>query len=256
MTVECRKEGRIAIFTINRPRALNSLDMEAIHQLHKTMVDFRDDPELWVGIVTGAGDKAFCAGADIKDAVSFIKSHRNTPWAFPTTPMRGLEIWKPLIAAINGVALGGGLEIALACDIRIASENARLGTPEVTIGVIPGWGGTQRLPRMIPWCKAAELLLSGRIIEATEAYRIGLVNEVVPQNDLMTVAKKWAEGLCQAAPLAIRAVKEAMLRGYSMTLEEGLRLEQSLLAYIMGTEDFEEGNRAFAEKRRPAYKAK
>ena len=112
------------------------------------------------------------------------------------------------------------------------------------------------MPRMIPWCKAAELLLSGRIIEATKAYRIGLVNEVVPKNDLMTVAKKWAEGLCQAAPLAIRAVKEAMLRGYSMTLEEGLRLEQSLLAYIMGTEDFEEGNRAFAEKRRPAYKAK
>jgi len=256
MTVDYRKEGRIAIFTINRPGALNALDMEAIHQLHKVMVDFRDDPELWVGIVTGVGEKAFCAGADVKDAVPFIKSHRETPWAFPAIPMRGLEIWKPLIAAINGMALGGGLELALACDIRIASENARLGTPEVTIGVIPGWGGTQRLPRMIPWCKAAEILLTGRIIDAQEAYRIGLVNEVVPQNALITAAKKWAEGFCQSAPLAIRAVKEAMVRGYSMTLEEGLRLEQSLLAYIMGTEDFEEGNRAFMEKRKPNYKAR
>ena len=256
MTVDYRKEGRIAIFTINRPGALNALDMEAIHQLHKAMVDFRDDPKLWVGIITGVGEKAFCAGADVKDAVPFIKSHRETPWAFPATPMRGLELWKPLIAAINGLALGGGLEIALACDIRIASENARLGTPEVTIGVIPGWGGTQRLPRMIPWCKAAEILLAGKIIDAQEAYRIGLVNEVVPQNALITAAKKWAEGFCRAAPLAVRAVKEAMVRGYSMTLEEGLRLEQSLLAYIMGTEDFKEGNRAFTEKRKPAYKAK
>jgi len=256
MTVDYRKEGRIAIFTINRPGALNALDMEAIHQLHKAMVDFRDDPKLWVGIITGVGEKAFCAGADVKDAVPFIKRHRDSPWAFPATPMRGLELWKPLIAAINGLALGGGLEIALACDIRIASENARLGTPEVTIGVIPGWGGTQRLPRMIPWCKAAEILLAGKIIDAQEAYRIGLVNEVVPQNALITAAKKWAEGFCRAAPLAVRAVKEAMVRGYSMTLEEGLRLEQSLLAYIMGTEDFKEGNRAFTEKRKPAYKAK
>ena len=256
MTVDYRKEGRVAIFTINRPGALNALDMEAIHQLHKAMVDFRDDPELWVGIITGVGQKAFCAGADVKDAVPFIKKHRETPWTFPTTPMRGLEMWKPLIAAINGLALGGGLEVALACDIRIASENARLGTPEVTIGVIPGWGGTQRLTRMVPWCKAAEILLAGKIIDAQEAYRIGLVNEVVPPNDLMAAAKKWAEGFCRTAPLATRAIKEAMVRGYSMPLEEGLRLGESLLAYIMGTEDFEEGNRAFVGKRKPTFEAK
>jgi enoyl-CoA hydratase/carnithine racemase len=255
MNVDYKKEGRIAIFTINRPEALNALDMEAIHQLHKAMMDFRGDPELWVGIITGSSEKAFCGGADIEDAVPFIKRHRQSPWAFPATPMRGLEIWKPLIAAINGLAFGGGLEIALACDIRIASENARLGTPEVTIGVIPGWGGTQRLPRMIAWCKASEILLAGRIIDAKEAYRIGLVNEVVLQNDLMGVAKKWAESICQLAPLATRAVKEAMTRGYSMTLEEGLRLEHSLLNYIMGTKDFEEGNRTFIEKRKPVYKA-
>ena len=256
MPVDYKKEGQVAIFTINRPGALNALDMEAIHQLHKAMVDFRDDPELWVGIITGVGQKAFCAGADIKDAVPFIKSHRETPWAFPATPMRGLELWKPLIAAINGAALGGGLEIALSCDIRVASENARLGTPEVTIGVIPGWGGTQRLTRMVPWCKAAEILLAGKIIDAQEAYRIGLVNKVVPPNDLMAAAKKWAEDFCHTAPLATRAIKEAMVRGYSMPLEEGLRLEQSLLAYIMGTEDFEEGNRAFVGKRKPTFEAK
>ncbi|MFC2071193.1 enoyl-CoA hydratase/isomerase family protein [Chloroflexota bacterium] len=256
MAVDYEKDGRIAIFTINRPEALNALDMEAIHQLHKAMVDFRDDPELWVGIITGVGQKAFCAGADVKDAVPFIKKHLDAHWVFPPAIWRGMELWKPLIAAINGVALGGGLEIALSCDIRVASENVRLGTPEATIGVIPGWGGTQRLPRMIPWCKAAEILLAGKIIDAQEAYRIGLVNEVVPQSDLIAAAKKWAGGFCQTAPLAVRAIKEAMVRGYSMTLGEGLRLEQSLLAYIMGTEDFEEGNRAFVEKRKPTFKSK
>jgi enoyl-CoA hydratase/carnithine racemase len=170
--------------------------------------------------------------------------------------MRGLDLWKPLIAAINGMALGGGLEIALACDIRIAAENARLGAPEVTLGIIPGWGATQKLPRVIPWAKAAEILLMGRPIDAQEAYRIGLVNKVVPLEKLMPTAKEWAETICQAAPLAVRAAKEAMIRGYSMTLEEGLRLENALIAYTFGTEDFIEGTRAFVEKRKPVYKAK
>jgi enoyl-CoA hydratase/carnithine racemase len=170
--------------------------------------------------------------------------------------MRGLEMWKPLVAAINGMALGGGLELALACDIRIAAESARLGTPEVTLGLIPGWGGTQRLPRAIPWCKAAELLLMGKLIDAQEAYRIGLVNAVVPQTEVMTTAKEWAKAICQAAPLAVRAAKEAMLRGSAMTIEEGLRLENSLVASVMATEDFIEGTTAFVEKRKPNYKAK
>ncbi|MBA7548581.1 Short-chain-enoyl-CoA hydratase [subsurface metagenome] len=180
----------------------------------------------------------------------------NTPWAMPDTPMRGLELWKPLIAAINGLALGGGLEIALACDIRIASENARLGTPEVNLGLIPGWGGTQRLPRMIPWCKAAELLLMGRHIDAQEAYRIGLVNTVVPPEAVMPTAREWAEVICQAGPLAVRAAKQAMTQGSSMTLEDGLRLENALEGYLVHTEDFTEGTRAFVEKRKPVYKAK
>ena len=256
MAIDYKKEGKIAIFTINRPEALNAMSVQAARELQEAIVDFRDDDDLWVGIVTGAGQKAFCAGADIKDSLPFMKEHRGQPWAFPATPMRGLELWKPLIAAINGMALGGGLELALACDIRIASETARFGTPEVTIGLMPGWGGTQRLPRMLPWCKAAELLLMGKPIDAEEAYRIGLVNKVVPPEQVMTVAKEWAEAICQVAPLAVRAAKEAMIRGSSMTLEEGLHLENSLVDYLAGTEDFTEGTTAFVEKRKPVYKAK
>jgi len=256
MGIDYNKEGRIAIFTINRPQALNAMNMETVRDLHEVMIDFRDDPELWVGIITGAGEKAFSAGADIKDTLPFMREHRDRPWVFPATPMRGLELWKPLIAAINGLALGGGLEIALACDIRIASENARFGSPEVTLGLIPGWGGTQRLPRLIPWAKAAELLLTGRPIDAQEAYRIGLVNKVVPLEQLMPTAKEWAEIICQAGPMAVRATKEAMIRGTSLTLEEGLRLENSLTMHVLGTEDFTEGITAFVEKRKPAYRAK
>jgi len=227
-----------------------------MQELHKAMTDFRDDPELWVGIITGAGEKAFCGGADIKDTLPFMKEHGRDPWAMPPSIMRGLEMWKPLVAAINGMALGGGLELALACDIRIAAENARLGTPEVTLGLIPGWGGTQRLPRVVPWCKAAELLLMGKLIDAQEAYRIGLVNKVVPQAEVMATAREYAENICKAAPLAVRAAKEAMIRGSAMTLEEGLRLENSLVASVMSTEDFAEGTGAFVEKRKPNYKAK
>jgi E-phenylitaconyl-CoA hydratase len=256
MAVSYEKEGKVAIFTINRPEAMNALNMETMGELRDVMTDFRDDPDLWVGIVTGAGEKAFCGGADIKNTLPFMKEHSRDVWSFPASIMRGLELWKPLIAAINGMALGGGLELALACDIRIAAEGARLGTPEVTLGLIPGWGGTQRLPRAVPWCNAAELLLTGKLVDAQEAYRIGLVNKVVPQAEVMATAKEYAGAICKAAPLAVRAAKEAMLRGSAMTIEEGLRLESSLVAYVMGTEDFAEGTGAFVEKRKPNYKAK
>jgi enoyl-CoA hydratase/carnithine racemase len=256
MAIDYKKEGRIAIFTINRPEAMNALNVETVRELHEAMLDFRDDPELWVGIITGAGERAFCAGADIKDWLPFNKEHRYDPWSAPPSIMRGIELWKPLIAAINGLALGGGLEMALACDIRIAAENARLGTPEVTLGLIPLWGGTQRLPRMVPWCKAAEILLMGKPVDAQEAYRIGLINKVVPQAEVMATAREWAQVICQAGPLAVRAAKEAMISGYNLTLEDGLRLENSLGAYLYGTEDFTEGTKAFVEKRKPNYKAK
>jgi enoyl-CoA hydratase/carnithine racemase len=184
----------------------------------------------------------------------FLKENKNAPWAMLPTHMRGLTLWKPLVAAINGLALGGGLEIALGCDIRVASENARLGVPEVNLGIIPGWGGTQRLPRMIPWCKAAELLLTGKPIDAQEAYRIGLVNKVVPPDQLMSTAKEYAEAICQVSPLGAWAAKEAMIRGTSVSLEEGLRMEAQMMLSLMDTEDCKEGIEAFIEKRKPNFK--
>jgi len=256
MPVDYKKEGRIAIFTINRPEALNAVDVPVFQELHDRMVEFRDDPELWVGIITGARTRAFSIGADIKGMLPFAREHRDDPKALPPSIMRGLDVWKPLIAAVNGLALGGGLEIVLACDIRIASEKARFGTPEVTLGLIPGWGGTQRLPRMLPWCKAAELLLMGRLIDAQEAFRIGLVNKVVPPEQVMPTAKEWAEVICRAGPLAVRAAKEAMIRGSSLPLEDGLQLESSLFNRIIGTDDFNEGITAYREKRKPVFKAK
>lgn len=257
MVVDYKKEGKIAIFTIDRPEARNAQNIEVKRRLHDVFTDFRDDPDLWVGIVTGSGEKAFCAGADVKEWLPFMREHLpGSPWIIPTNPTRGFDLWKPLIAAINGLALGGGLELALACDIRIASENARFGQPEVLIGLIPGGGGTQRLPRLIPGCKAAEMLLMGRAIDAQEAYRIGLVNTVVPLEKLMSTAREWAEEICRAAPLAVRAAKEAMIRGMGLTLEEGLKLENTLEGSVLHTEDFIEGTTAFTEKRKPAYKAK
>jgi len=256
MAVDYEKAGRVAIFTINRPEAFNMVNASIFRELCARMIEFRDDPELWVGIITGARTRAFSAGADVKEMLPFVREHRDEPEALPPSIMRGLDIWKPLIAAVNGLALGGGLEIALACDIRIASAKARFGTPEVTLGLIPGWGGTQRLPRMLPWCKAAELLLTGRPIDAQEAYRIGLVNQVVPPEEVMPTAKEWAETICKAGPLAVRAAKEAMVRGSGLSLEDGLRLECSLFRRVMGTEDCAEGIAAFNEKRKPVYKAK
>ena len=256
MAIDYMKEGKLAIFTINRPQVGNALDMMALQELNKTMIEFQDDPEVLVGIITGAGEKAFCTGADAKDALPILKESQDIAAAFPALPMRGLDIWKPLIAAINGMALGGGLELVLVCDIRIASQNARFGLPEVKLGLMPGWGGTQLLPRAIPMAKAAELILTGRTMDADEAYRIGLVNEVVSPQKLMSTAREWAESIVQNAPLAVRAAKEAMIRGGRTTLGDGLELERVLENYLLGTEDFAEGIAAHQEKRRPVFKAR
>jgi len=254
--IEYTKEGKIAIFKINRPEAMGSLNLEGMMQLHTALLDFRDDDELLVGIITGTGDKVFSAGVDIKDYLPFVQKTTNKKWQRPTGIMRGLELWKPLIAACNGLTLGGGLEIALACDIMIASENAKFGLPEVLVGVCPGGGGTQRLPRTVPRRIAAEMLFTGKIIDAQEAYRIGLANKVVPIDQLMSEAKKIAETICQAGPLAVRAAKECMMRGLDMGLEDGLRFEDDFTTYIMSTQDFEEGLAAFREKRKPKFKGK
>ena len=250
------KKGRIVIFTINRPETRNAMNAQGVVELRDRMLEYSNDQDLWVGVITGAGEKAFCGGADVKEMVSFQQAHPGQYWERPDTPMRGLEIWKPLIAAINGMALGGGLEIALACDIRIASESAQFGTPEASLGLIPGWGGTQRLPRMIPWSKTAEILLGGKTINAQEAYRIGLVNEVVPAKEVMPTAIRWAEAICKLGPLALKAIKQAMIKGTSTSLEEGLQVEKELVKYLISTEDFAEGIKAFVEKRKPNFKAR
>ena len=256
MAVDYKVEGRIATITLNRPEAYNSVDIRTLRELHDALAAFRDNDEVWVGILTGSGEKAFCSGADIVEMLPFLKSAEHKSWEIPETPLRFMEVNKPIIGAINGMALGGGFEIALICDIRIAAEHARFGCPEVNLGIMPGWGATQRLARIIPRAKAMELVLSGKPINAQEAYRIGLVNEVVPKMELMARAQKWAEDLCQVGPLALRAAKEAMIRGYSMPLDEGIKLESALFSYLLGTEDFKEGRDAFLNKRKPQFKGK
>ena len=255
MGVDYKKEGRIAIFTINRPEQRNALDLEARQQLVEAMINFRDDPELWVGIITGAGDRAFCSGRD-------VSGDRNQPSGGRRAPDTSMEVWnlgdkimKPLIAAINGYALGGGLEVALGCDIRIASENARLAVPEVTLGM-SGAGGSQRLARFLPRAIASWMILSGQQIDAQEAYRVGLVNKVVPLDQLMPTAMELAGIICQAAPLATRLAKEVIIRGIEMTLEQSLQLQRDLSSRYAAPEDRMEGAKAFAEKRKPVWKGR
>lgn len=258
MPFEYKKEGHIAIFTINRPEKMNALSPAALWEMNESLEDFRSDSNMWVGIVTGAGEKAFCTGLDLSSAGPPKEGEEPSERrGMPTeTFVRGFELWKPMIAAINGYALGGGLEIALTCDIRIAADTARLGLTEVTLGLTPGWGGTQRLPRVIQFSKAAEMMIMGKRIHADEALAIGLVNAVVPQADLMKTAMEWAEKICSCAPLAVAGVKEAMIKGESLTLAEGLKLEQEISMKIMASEDFAEGRKAFMEKRPAQYKGK
>jgi E-phenylitaconyl-CoA hydratase len=263
MAILYEKKDKIAIITINRPEAMNAIDPETSEELGKAWLDFRDDPNLWVGILTGAGDKAFSAGADLKKMIPMLAKlstfeRREREEKFPGFGgiTRGLNIWKPIIAAINGFCLAGGMEMALSCDLRVAAEHATFGLMEVSRGIIPGAGGTQRLPRMIPIAKAMEMILMAQRIDAQEALRLGLVNRVVPLAELMPTAMKMAETISQNAPLAVRSAKEAIIRGLSTTLEEGLRLESVLQSYLLKTEDAIEGPKAFAEKRKPQYKAK
>jgi len=249
------KEGRIAIMTLNRPEALNAQNSELGQGLRDAMVDFRDDPELWVAIITGAGDRAFSAGADIKGFQPATDEEVKASQARAAgPPVRADTIMKPFIAAIHGYALGGGLELAMTCDIRIAADNAQMGQPEINIGFMPGAGGTIRLPRFIPRAIAAEMLLTGNRIDAAEALRCGLVSRVVPGDQLMQTAKEIALTICERGPLGVRASKEALIRGYDMPLEEALMLERRLNTELRKSDDFMEGARAFAAKRPPQYR--
>jgi E-phenylitaconyl-CoA hydratase len=263
MPVNFEKRDKIAVITINRPEAMNAIDPETSEELGRAWTDFRDDPNLWVAILTGAGDKAFSAGADLKKMIPllatfspFERKEREDKFPGLGGITRNLNIWKPTIAAINGFCLAGGLEMALSCDLRVAAEHATFGLLEVSRGIIPGAGGTQRLPRMIPMAKAMEIILMAQRIDAQEALRLGLVNRVVPAAEVMPTALKMAEAILQNGPLAVRAAKEAIIRGLSLPLEEGLRLECVLQSYLLQTADAKEGPKAFAEKRKANFQAR
>lgn len=245
------KKGHIAYVTINRPERLNACDFETYNMLADIWTEFRDDPNLRVAIMTGTGERAFSAGSDIKSNYVNRPKNENTN-LFPTL----FGLYKPIIAAINGHANGGGLEQALACDIRVAAEHAQFGFGEVRLGWLPGGGGTQRLPRIIPLGRALELLYTGARISAEEAYRLGLVDHLVPMNQLMSKCEEIAEEICKSAPLAVQHIKQASLRGLDVPLEEGLKLERALYNELQATEDAREGALAFAEKRAPNWQGK
>jgi enoyl-CoA hydratase len=244
------KKNSIAYVTVNRPKVLNALNSATWHDLRAVFEDARDDATVRGIILTGAGDKAFIAGADISElaTVSAVQAEQSSSYGQDVLNLIE-NLGKPVIAAINGFALGGGCETAMACTIRLASEHAKFGQPEVKLGLIPGGGGTQRLPRLVGKGRALQLILSGGIINAAEAYRIGLVNEVVPAADLISRAEALLKEIFVNAPIAIRYSIEAVNKGLDTTQAEGLALEASFFGLCAGTEDKQEGTRAFIEKR-------
>jgi E-phenylitaconyl-CoA hydratase len=250
-------KDKVAYITINRPEAMNAMDAEVYAELSKAWIDVRDNPEVWIAIITGAGEKSFTAGADLK---SFIPATREKAdfWLTQKNMLlnRGLEVWKPVIAAVNGYCLAGGMTLLFATDIRIAAEHAVFEISEVKRAILPGNGGTQRALRQLPYPIAMEMLLLGRRLTAQEALNYGLINKIVPLKDLMPTAEQYAKRLCESGPLAVRAIKELAIRSQYLPLEHGLRLEESFQDFLRGTEDAKEGPRAFAEKRKPVYKAR
>jgi enoyl-CoA hydratase len=250
-----RKKG-IAYLTLNRPEVLNARNRRMREELIDAVTAIREDPEVRVVILTGAGERSFSAGRDLKEAAQEkvgVVAARQAKMEISDTEMIA-RLDKPVIAAINGFALGGGCELALACDIRVAVEGAKVGLPEVSRGMIPGSGGTQRLSRVVGLGKALELILTGSVIDAQEACRIGLVNKVVPRDGLMAAAEEYAQAIATKAPVAVVLAKEAVREGYEMSLDDGLRLETDLSALLRTTEDIKEGARAFVEKRPPQWR--
>ena len=247
----------LAFITINRPKVLNALNRKTMEELNDAAGEAIADSEVRVVILTGAGEKSFVAGADINELAEQTPVSGRDYGLFGQSVLNKIEnAPKPFIAAINGFAFGGGCELAMACHIRIASEKAKLGQPEVKLGLIPGYGGTQRLARLVGEGRAMQLNLTGEPISAEEAYRIGLVNEVVPPGDLMQEAEALANKIKANAPLAVRFAMEAIHHGLQGTLEEGLYLEATLFSLCATTEDMKEGTKAFLEKRAPNFKGK
>ena len=246
---------RVATITLNRPEALNSLDPESLFELNDAFQRANAEAEVRVVILTGTGGKAFCTGSDLKKTMPPKESFAELTFGRPKWlyPFAGMEIDKPTICAVNGYALAGGMELALACDIRIASTNAQFGQSEVRVGSIPAAGGTQRLPRMIGRSDAMMMMLTGNSISAEEALRIGLVSRIVPPDDLISVAREIALRIAENAPLAVRAVKRLVRDGMDMPLLAAIQAEQFALGLLRDSEDRLEGRRAFQEKRKPNY---
>jgi enoyl-CoA hydratase len=247
----------IAVLTVNRPKVLNALSTPTLEELRRTVLALKADDEVRAVILTGAGEKSFIAGADINELAM------QTPTAGREHAMRGQHVidliehlGKPVIAAINGYALGGGCELAMACTLRLAADTARIGQPEINLGLIPGYAGSQRLARLVGKGCALEILLTGDQISAQEAHRLGLVNRVVPQSELMTEARKLAATLAARAPLAVRYIIDVVNRGLEMPFAEAQAYEATLFGLIASTEDMREGTKAFLEKRKPEFKGK
>ena len=261
-TVIYESRDRLGWITFNRPEAMNAINQEMAQEIVSTCRRAEQDESVRVVIFKGAGEKAFSSGMDLKERaqgapVSMIERRQVKVAAEANTPNKAVAaITKPTIAAINGYAVGGGLELALACDLRIAAEDAKLGLTEVRHGILPGAGGTQRLARAVGSAKALEICLLGQLIDGKEAFRIGLVNQVVAREELLAAAERMAQTLLKGAPLSLRYIKESIRKGCDLPLEEGLRLEADLSALIGTTEDGKEGPRAFAEKRAPVWKGK
>lgn len=252
------KKEHVAYVTINRPEVMNALHYETSVELSEVFTDFKQDDESWVAIVTGAGNRAFSAGNDLKATAAATArgekmSDKNVPFGGITS---GFVCSKPIIAAVNGVAVGGGFEIALACDIIIAAEHARFGLPEPRVGLVAGAGGMHRLPQQIPLKQAMGMMLTGKQITAQEAYRMGFVNEVVPGAELMATAERWASEILACSPLSVRLTKEAVLSGLTYTVEEAMQRDRPLLQRLLASQDFVEGPKAFAEKRKPNWTGK
>lgn len=251
------RDGAVAVITINRPAVLNALSLSTLAELRQVMTELREDSTVGAIVVTGAGEKSFVAGADINELA------RQTPIEGRELARAGQGLFdlverlgKPVIAAVNGFALGGGCELAMACTIRIASESARFGQPEINLGLIPGYGGTQRLPRLVGTGRALEMMLTGAPIGAAEAHRIGLVNRVVPAGELMATARALAAQLAAQPSVAVRYILEAVRHGMDGSQAEGLAHEATFFGLVATTEDMREGTRAFLEKRKAAFKGR
>jgi (E)-benzylidenesuccinyl-CoA hydratase len=253
MSIRFEVEGHVATITLDRPEKLNAMDSEMYASISDRLreIDSRDD--IWVGVVTGTGEKAFTAGADLV-GMHGTAEQAKVEWSAPRATRfdLGLEVQKPMLAAINGYCLAGGLELALVCDIRVASDNAQFGCPEVKWNLLHGYGA-QRLPEIVGLTNAMYLLLTGQFIDAREAMRIGLVNEVVPAASLYSRTQELAETICANGPMAVRMTKELALRSRDLTLPDGIRLYQALNRLVELSDDLEEGTRAFAEKRSPSF---